>query len=541
MGAYVLSVPSLAGPIETQLREVDKRARATSWPWQRAKRRAELREKLVELEDSGEWLAIPYLLDVVLDRDQEVSRAAARAVQRLLQDVPAANLTTFEQMFRLIDQSPFRNLRPWHELTSQQLECLSQQEFGVSLLRCASCHPRGHIRGQAVRLLAKLSNGSEVQSLLLRVNDWVPAVQDAAAQAVRLRLTPAYASYFVDQLPLIVRMRAWGRLRSPTLLDDIEGLLRSPYCAEALLACTNSPNHTTRDIAFRQLASADGGAARLSLLERALDDASHSIRTWAERFIAKAAETTFSHFATRLLNSRASMIRHHVAVRLRAAGETLPWEQLLYDSHTGLRCLAQECALELEHDPAEHYRDALSATTTVARRSAALLGLGETGFGDDERAIRADLDHDSPRVRSAALRALVALRADAKEACLASFSDPSPRVIRLARELVSNESLASPSELWRAFKRADTTLGKKSALSAILSQDFWAALPYLLRASRAPTTQVQLHALWCLQRWQMRHLRVFTTPPVRLVEEVREILVQLDIPDPQRWQHAIKR
>jgi hypothetical protein len=71
------------------------------------------------------------------------------------------------------------------------------------VIALASMHKSGFVRERAVRLLAGRRDGGELPLLLVRVNDWVAPVREAAGAAVRARLQPAYAVHFVRCLTLV--------------------------------------------------------------------------------------------------------------------------------------------------------------------------------------------------------------------------------------------------------------------------------------------------------------------------------------------------
>ena len=79
-------------------------------------------------------------------------------------------------------------------------------ESDLSALRSASLDANGFVREDAVKRLAKVATGEELPYLLLRLNDWVPQVRDAAREAVLARITPEYAPHFVTYLATFARL-----------------------------------------------------------------------------------------------------------------------------------------------------------------------------------------------------------------------------------------------------------------------------------------------------------------------------------------------
>jgi hypothetical protein len=343
-------------------------------------------------------------------------------------------------------------------------------------------------------------------------------------------------------------MPRWGRLGDTALIDDIHALLGSAAAIPALRAALSSPDRFVRRSALRRLLERDawqgdpreaagaqgpyresgGPDPRAEVVAAALRDADPAIRTRGERWLIAGGDRVFLAFSDALLRSRRGASRLGAAQRLLTLGLVVPWRELLFDDHAGVRALAQQTALDSGGEPDVEYRARL-ATSRARRLGGALIGLSETGGGDDSTVIRGYLTDALPAVRRSALRALVHLKVDdAVELCLASFADGSPSVSHAAHALLAVR-IASirPAQVWTVFQRVTTVWGRSDALALLSLADYWTGMPYLLRAFCASEGAVRDRAAYYLGRRIERQHRMFTAPSPSTADEIR---VTLDSP-----------
>jgi HEAT repeat protein len=520
-------VRALSEPTRSLIDEVHQLAgRQRVLPWRKTAVESRIVACLERIEASREWRAIPWIISLTLHERRRVSAAAAEAVRSLASQVPPQDLGKLDQSFRELSPYLHGSLAPWYFMKPQDLRRAPALEVGPTLLQLAMCHPSGYVRQEAIRRAATTSDGSEIPLLLLRSNDWVAPVRKAAQDALRARLRPANLPEIVSSLPILEQMRRWQRLEDHRLVADIEELLQTAAAAEHLLAGLASRDRFRRRASFRR-ALRSAHIPDEQVFARALDDADPAVRGWASRELCDADGAAFFDFAPRLLADRLGAIRFRAIRRLHVLGQTVSWQDFLFDAHPGVRGIAQHQARKAGADVAHVYRQHL-ADPSPARLAGALLGLGETGIPDDIVRLRAFLDHGSPRARRSALRALAKLGdTDVTSHCLAALSDPRPSVTHAARDLlVAGIGRVTPAQLWHAFECARKAHGKKDVLAVLATRDYWERLPYQLRATTVADDEVRQLALSHVAGWVARHVRVFTTPRPATTQAIRDELAR---------------
>lgn len=112
---------------------------------------------------------------------------------------------------------------------------LFQGSEGLNDLLKMSEHCNGYKRENAVRRLGMLGNPLAIPALLVRVNDWVPQVRAAAAEALNKLMLPANARAYVSALPYVYRLDMCSRADHSALINQIERFLLQQENVHAVL------------------------------------------------------------------------------------------------------------------------------------------------------------------------------------------------------------------------------------------------------------------------------------------------------------------
>lgn len=513
----------MTGLSETTQTLIDQAHRIARAPVPSAAANRDLVDALARIADTGEILAIPRIISLVLDRRREIAAAAGTAVAKLRQHVAVRDVGMFDRVFR--EPSSFSPERiAWRQLQAPDLAAVAALPGGATLLQFAMCDPSGHVREAAIRRSAVCADGSEVPFLAIRINDWVPQVRNAAEAALRARLRANGYNDLIAALPVLDQMRTWQRLGATSILDEIDAFFAAATAVAPLLVATAAPDRFVRRAAYRYLFSS-AYADQRSVLAAALDDPDPEIRIRTARRLLDSDRAVFLAWSAPLLRSRLGAIRCRTAQRLHQLAQPLRWHDLLLDRHPGVRAVAQAVAIDADTDPATVYR-ALVSPAHAPQLHTALLGLSETGGGDDLALAESFLGHDRPAIRRTALRALASFRSDdLVDRCLAALLDPSPSVTHTARDLLlAGPRSVSPAGAWASFVAAPAISGKLDALAVLAHLGYWDALPYLLRAFLDNTGEVRTTAARCLERWRARRHRVFSTPSTATLRQLHGLV-----------------
>jgi HEAT repeat protein len=469
------------------------------------------------IDQAREPAAIPDLAPLMLDRNKDIAQATARVVTQLGALLRPAELPWLDQVMR--ERSPYRWSYPsaWAELKASQLDQIQElSKVSAFPLGLASFHFNGYIREEALRPLGDVFNGTELPFLMLRLNDWVPQVRSTAESLIRARLKGDYARFFINNLPLITRLRSTRRVREQAVIGAIEALLKSEDGRQAVVAGMDSPDMQVKRECYRLALRSN--LAQHSIVEKALNEADPAIRRWAAENLANVPESTAS--AGLLLRLRADRLAAVRRQALQISCQRFPeaaqeWlENALLDSHPAVRGYAQSHLGKRQGaNIQQFYLDALGRSDPRSVYSA-LSGLAETGRSSDADLVLPYLSHERSKVRRAALRSLGRLQTSGFVDLFVQYlSDATASVSREAMKALGKRvHLLEGERIWHVFINTASTHSRRNALFLIARLGKWESITYLIEALCTEDEELKELAKKYVRRWQSQFNRSFTTP-----------------------------
>ncbi len=474
-----------------------------------------------EISEAREPTTVTALLVALVSKHRAVAEMAASAIQQIVDASDPVKLAWMDATFR--DRSEWR----LPQMDPAEVRTVSLGLNGV--LGVLSMHTSGFVREAAVHELAASQSEQGLAFLLIRLNDWVTPVREAAQRAVLVRLTPANAPAFVACLPLIFRVGEQGRADHTPLVAAMLELLRRPECREALLVGLRASDRQTQRLAFKVLVEQDDDELIAVLNEGSRAD-DPMIRLWATQWLrARLTGDTLQSALERGLADPFMSVRREA---IYGFVEQLPdvattyLRRALTDSHPSIREVARFHLRKAgENDFVDFYRVLLS--TAGNGLHVAVAGLGETGTPADAHIIQPLVTAPNPRVRRAAIRALGRLDGEGQynEAVLAALGDDSARVAKAARDvLLTRRHLLSADRLSATYDGARHPHVRRITLSLIAQLTWWDSAPLLMTATGSADADVAAKAMEYLHRWRHNCGRLYIKPTVAQQKKLHETL-----------------
>ena len=483
-------------------------------PWkllQWSSRRAEVIALLGESAQPGVSV---YLLRHALDAHTKTQVAARQALTRLLSVVPVECFMELDAYVRELTGSYQYNADLWSKLSLARIEELSSPSDS-GLLAFASMHPNGYGRETAVRVLAQQRDGSELGPLLLRVNDWVAPVREAARAAILSRIQPNYAHHFLTVLPLVLQLGKCLRVEQAWLTEAVGNLFTRPECEEVLQAGLSSAKRNVRLTCLQYLQRKTSGVPTKEFTD-ATRDPDSMIRFFAARTLMADASADEAVVLQKLLKGDHFMpVRREAlngVVRHGVPGLINILKEALLDQHASMRDLAR-FYLKNELDVTQVYREALK-TASGWKLVAVIRGLGECGAADDAEIVATYLQSPLVRVRAASILALGRLAPKRFESqFIDALADPSVSISCSACKVLLSQMSASNTERLTAFLSPQyAVFTRRNALRLVSRLTKWDQISVSLRVCRDPSESISTEALRAVRGWLERYNKSFIEP-----------------------------
>jgi len=486
--------------------------------WEKLKGSRDDAAILSEIGNSGEPAAIIDIIPFILATSPDVATAAAKSVHKLVLGTTTNELVWLDQVLRRRSSYSGDYLYEWHKLSPGHLGLLERfNDASVSLLGMASFHQSGYVREAAIERLGLITSGAALPFLILRVNDWVSDVRDAAYEAIRSRLKPEYARSFIENLTLVSRLEEAERADHKPLLQAIYQLLQRSECRTALLESLKSEDRFIKRASFKlALNSIDPDLPEVVRL--ALDQKDTVVRVWAaQRVSSTFAGATLDDFLKVMKRDRFMPVRREalrMAVQRDSPGLLAELRTALLDPHASMREEAHYHLRKLHlMDVATFYLQHLLAGEDLTLY-AAICGLGETGATGDDYLIVPYTSHPASKIRRAAIRALAKLNREAHvDLFIQALKDQVPYVSRQALNALADKGSAVNGErIWELFHSSAHAHIRRNTLALIEKLGKWDSIYYLLRALRDSDEAIAGISRFGIQRWLARFNRSFTSP-----------------------------
>jgi HEAT repeat protein len=483
--------------------------------------RADTNELLKKLANSASWWRRFF------------ESSDAEEIHQIISELSSLDLAALDQRVRE-SWTAYRyyNLQNWQALRPSDVDRLAQSKFATSLIGLASFHFNGYVREAAVVELASQRTGKELPFLLIRLNDWVSQVRDAAASAVRARIEPAYAVHLLANISLVLRLRVCGRVEKK-FVDDICDLLKGAECKNILLAGTTSKDKAVRRISFHLAAEAEP-STRAAIIRAAMTDPDAVARAWAARhFLPDVSPEELPGVIEPMLKDRFMPVRQDAlwyAATKRPDIAKQPLRSALLDDHVSMREIARQFLAAAAVESAREFYAAAVESNNEEQRFAAICGLGETGIPADVPLVLPFLGSPITKIRRAAAYALGRLDVEGQLSRLVSvLSDVKPSVSREAlKALQSKARYISSSDLENLFANAGDAHVRRNALSLILHTDKWKKIPLLLEASADKDARIAEKAGVALKAWVSNYNSSFAEPTRDDFEKISSALSQVE-------------
>lgn len=321
-------------------------------------------------------------------------------------------------------------------------------------------HYSGYERQAALERCAALDRTDLLPLVIVRLNDWVPAVRHAARVTMQHLLPLAPVPQLMQILPNVLRLREMSRSDHADWLQHFERTVLELLSVQDLLDGVCGKNvHVARSCFY--MLHQYGLGDRAQYIGMALATRGDTVlATQALRLCASTAPDVQTALYLKAMSSPFGRIRTSALLSLTQApgGQDMRALALasLFDAQASVRYLAVACLQTMGEDARISYRAILAnpASNTQAIR-VSLLSLGSLRAPEDLELIRAFTQSTLPSVRLAAYNAWFKAAPSDKDAiALQAAGDVAPGMQKFACQMVSRQGAFIPFATLRPLLEA---------------------------------------------------------------------------------------
>ena len=370
-------------------------------------------------------------------------------------------------------------------LLKRLLRSFHKQEGLDDLLLMAE-HWNGFKRENAVRRLGILGNPVAIPKLIIRANDWVPQVREAARKALVKLMIPKNSKAFAESLPDIFHLKVCGRDNHTRLIADALEYLLKDENAESIREAAFSLEPKVARIAVR-LCFDHSLLGRDELVTKCLSHPDILVRSIAADHLRDISGETLDALLIIAIKDPFMPIRREAfQIYLKNSpeqGEVIA-NTFLFDRHISIRELAITHLLNKGYDVRGIYTTMiLNDAQSISRKKYSILGLAYLGAKEKIPSISQHLDNESPGIRKSAIQALEKLMGEESKSLLVSaIDDPSPSVAKESSRLIMKLKLKfNSNDINEAINIQGHSHTLALATGAMKKSNKWERLIFLLK------------------------------------------------------------
>ncbi|MEJ1369901.1 MAG: hypothetical protein RPU35_17185 [Candidatus Sedimenticola sp. (ex Thyasira tokunagai)] len=390
-------------------------------------------------------------------------------------------------------------------LLERLLRSFKKQEGLDDLLFMAE-HWNGFNRENAIRRLGMLGNPVAIPKLIVRVNDWVPQVREAAKEALLKLMTPKNAKAFAESLPDLYHLKTCGRDNHTRFIADVLEYLLIEENAECIKKAAFSVEPKVARIAVR-LCIDHSLLEREELVTKCLSHPDVLVRNIAANHLREFSGKTLDALLEKAIKDPFMPIRREafqIYLRNKPEQGLVIANAFLFDRHVSIREIAITHLLRNGVDVRSIYSSVVvEGYQSISQMKFSILGLGYLGAQEEIPSILQSWNSEAPGIRKSVIQAIEKLIGEeAKPLLVTALDDPSPSVAKESSRLIAKLRLKFASnEITEAIDILGHSHTLALAVGAMKKSNKWERLIFLLKilsmipdnnASREETIQLEL-------------------------------------------------
>lgn len=440
-----------------------------------------------DFDKYDEFGQIVSIFDYVLNPDFAIADKAAKVIHKLFNTV---SVFKNKQLY-----DTFRYLR----INKSDIQIFDRfdLELKVTLLCITSMNGNGYSREVALDKLAEIKTKKTIPFIMFRLADWVLPIRTKAETIFKSFITAENTLYFIQNHKLINWLLQVERTDLTGLFNEISDLLTSIQLESKVLNMLSDGERFFYFISFTRQDKLDS-----EMVSQMLNDKYYLIRIIVIKNLDKLKDKKV--VLSKLLFDKSQKVRQGAISiiynqKIEDYQEIL--QELIFDTSSAVRYNSRRLLDKVsKQDYSKYYRANLKIQKYLV---GSILGLSEVSNKSDIDTIKAFLDSERARVKSAALFGIYNLDKDfATDIAYQIIQDFNPVGTKKVAEMILSKQGIEYNRLRQIYDKTDT-IGKKVILRLFNHFSGWSVAGDFLKALTESDDSLKLMAKSFLRNWNL--------------------------------------
>ena len=472
----------------------------------------------------GDISNIPWIFCVFSEKHNPSKLAAAKALNEILGTLSFNDIVRIDEQMRQTTSMEWSiNWREYRLNDFFTLQMSKDERRAVSIF--ASFNPNGFIREKAVNVMSILDG--TLPYIILRQNDWVSQVRQAANEAFTYRLHKLSSGEILEALPFAEKLGRCRRISHGEYTSHFFAVLTSPEYSQDLMRGLGDKNVRTRRICVDALFSAKPPKLDLAV-ERLTREPDPFLRATIFRKLISLGQWLGDAIEVFLKDkypfNRMLAFQYILDTNMDCAYDVA--ENFLLDSSAMVRMFAQHFIQKQTpaFDFRSFYLSKLDQNTAVA-----ICGLGEKGQVSDAIVISKYLEDARISVVKPTMISLMRLDSENYGHTITKMlNDPRAGIVKTARNLIIKANLTCYEIVKEIFTVTTYKHTKLKSLDILFAAPKWPSIIYMLEALSDDDEEIKEKSLVAIKRWLLVFNRSYSLPCKKQTAEIRDLIRSLN-------------
>lgn len=456
--------------------------------------------------NEGDLGRLPWIFCVFTESDSKAKLLAAKTLSNVLKNFKSNDIIEIDTQMRATKSIEW-NI-DWHEQKIEKFFTPAMnREARVAVLVFASFNSNGFIREKAVQMMSAYDGC--LPYIILRQNDWVPQVRQAARRAFDKRMKNLFQGELFSALPFAEKLK-WGRrdLHEEYTQKFLDKLVSEEY-KEDLARGLKSESLRIRRICTSALFEATQPNVQQAL-ERLVIEPEPFLRTVLFEKLCEAGQDMDkpAHIMLKDKYARNRIIALQYLYDKQAEDIYNICLTLLVDKNAFVRMFVRNIVLKYNpnFDFLKMYIDNIENVGAPA-----ILGIGEIGKLNDAEIIEGYVNDSCTSIVQAVLVSLMWLNSEKyKELLIVMLTDSRNGVVKTAQRLILKYNFPNYSRTFEIFRDTPYEYTKIKCTAILFKAPKWERLIYMLEALSVDEERIRLLALQSIRQWILTFNRSYS-------------------------------
>jgi hypothetical protein len=388
----------------------------------------------------------------------------------------------------------------------------------------ASFNPNGYIREKSVRLMKDIDGA--LPYIMLRQNDWVQQIRQAASRAFLYRLQRLSPGEMLAALPFAEKLKWSFRSSHDEYINHFLSVLSTPEHIQDLMCGLENAYVKTRKICIDALFVILSSKTKLAV-ERLICEPEPFLRATIFRKLNEIGQITDEAIDIFLHDkypvNRIVAFQYLLDKNANNINEVA--EKLLLDKNAAVREVAQNAIQKqtLDFDFRNFYLNNLNLYPV-----AAIYGLGEKGASVDTIHIEVFLDDARVGVVKSAMTSLIRLGNNKYSPIIIEMlNDNRVGIVKTARNLILKCGQQNYQRVKEIFQNTMFENVKLKCMDVLFTAPKWSSIIYMLDMMFGNEGSIKEKSLEAVRRWLLRFNKSFSLPSEMQIAEIQSLLCML--------------